>query len=146
MTLRSSKSRKRSDLASENRGSDWVRVRVPPAATLPSPDRRGEHPFGPVEEGELVGCGAFGHVYMGMNLDSEELLAVKQVLTGANNVSKEKAQAHIRELEEEVNLLKSIEMGNLVQVARRCFRSRCSRARHRARRRGVGLTLFYGVV
>ncbi|RWV85084.1 hypothetical protein BHE74_00035783 [Ensete ventricosum] len=32
-------------------------------------------------KGELIGCGAFGHVYMGMNLDSGELLAVKQ---GAN--------------------------------------------------------------
>lgn len=30
-------------------------------------------------KGELVGCGAFGRVYMGMNLDSGELLAVKQV-------------------------------------------------------------------
>lgn len=31
-------------------------------------------------KGELIGCGAFGRVYMGMNLDSGELLAVKQVL------------------------------------------------------------------
>lgn len=31
-------------------------------------------------KGELIGCGAFGQVYMGMNLDSGELLAVKQVL------------------------------------------------------------------
>lgn len=30
-------------------------------------------------KGELIGCGAFGQVYMGMNLDSGELLAVKQV-------------------------------------------------------------------
>lgn len=30
-------------------------------------------------KGELIGCGAFGHVYVGMNLDSGELLAVKQV-------------------------------------------------------------------
>lgn len=29
--------------------------------------------------GELIGCGAFGRVYMGMNLDSGELLAIKQV-------------------------------------------------------------------
>lgn len=29
--------------------------------------------------GELIGCGAYGQVYMGMNLDSGELLAVKQV-------------------------------------------------------------------
>ena len=30
-------------------------------------------------KGELIGCGAFGSVYMGMNLDSGELIAVKQV-------------------------------------------------------------------
>jgi len=30
-------------------------------------------------KGELIGCGAFGHVYMGMNFDSGELLAIKQV-------------------------------------------------------------------
>ncbi|KAL6194115.1 hypothetical protein ACLB2K_035199 [Fragaria x ananassa] len=40
--------------------------------------------------GELIGCGAFGRVYMGMNLISGELLAVKQVLIAVN--SKEKAQ------------------------------------------------------
>jgi hypothetical protein len=31
-------------------------------------------------KGELIGCGAFGQVYLGMNLDSGELLAVKQVM------------------------------------------------------------------
>lgn len=30
-------------------------------------------------KGELIGCGAFGRVQMGMNLDSAELLAVKEV-------------------------------------------------------------------
>lgn len=30
-------------------------------------------------KGELIGYGAFGRVYMGMNLDSGELLAVKEV-------------------------------------------------------------------
>lgn len=30
-------------------------------------------------KGELIGSGAFGHVYMGMNLDSGELIAIKQV-------------------------------------------------------------------
>lgn len=30
-------------------------------------------------KGELIGSGAFGRVYMGMNLDSGELIAVKQV-------------------------------------------------------------------
>lgn len=31
-------------------------------------------------KGELIGCGAFGRVYMGMNLDSGELIAIKQVI------------------------------------------------------------------
>ncbi|XP_072982338.1 mitogen-activated protein kinase kinase kinase NPK1-like isoform X1 [Typha latifolia] len=66
-------------------------------------------------KGELIGCGAFGHVYMGMNLDSGELLAVKQVLIGTSNASKEKAQAHVRELEEEVKLLKNLSHRNIVR-------------------------------
>ncbi|PKI74070.1 hypothetical protein CRG98_005548 [Punica granatum] len=66
-------------------------------------------------KGELIGCGAFGRVYMGMNLDSGELLAVKQVLIAANSASKEKAQAHIRELEEEVKLLKNLSHPNIVR-------------------------------
>ncbi|KAG5560110.1 hypothetical protein RHGRI_003410 [Rhododendron griersonianum] len=65
--------------------------------------------------GELIGCGAFGRVYMGMNLDSGELLAVKQVSI-ASNASKDKAQAHIRELEEEVKLLKNLSHPNIVVI------------------------------
>ncbi|XP_062006212.1 mitogen-activated protein kinase kinase kinase ANP1 isoform X2 [Rosa rugosa] len=66
-------------------------------------------------KGELIGCGAFGRVYMGMNLGSGELLAVKQVLIAVNSASKEKAQAHIKELEEEVKLLKNLSHPNIVR-------------------------------
>ncbi|KAK4792082.1 hypothetical protein SAY86_022517 [Trapa natans] len=66
-------------------------------------------------KGELIGCGAFGRVYMGMNLDSGELLAVKQVLIAASSVSKEKTQTQIRELEEEVKLLKNLSHPNIVR-------------------------------
>lgn len=66
-------------------------------------------------KGELIGAGAFGRVYMGMNLDSGELLAVKQVLIAANNVAKERAQAHVRELEEEVKLLQNLSHPNIVR-------------------------------
>ncbi|XXG79434.1 hypothetical protein AAC387_Pa09g0502 [Persea americana] len=65
--------------------------------------------------GELIGCGAFGRVYMGMNLDSGELLAVKQVLIAASHASNEKAQVHIRELEKEVKLLKNLSHPNIVR-------------------------------
>ncbi|XP_076920785.1 mitogen-activated protein kinase kinase kinase NPK1-like [Bidens hawaiensis] len=66
-------------------------------------------------KGELIGCGAFGRVYMGMNLDSGELLAVKQVSVVVNLASKDKTQAHIRELEEEVKLLKNLSHPNIVR-------------------------------
>ncbi|KAL1188123.1 Mitogen-activated protein kinase kinase kinase 2 [Cardamine amara subsp. amara] len=66
-------------------------------------------------KGQLIGRGAFGTVYMGMNLDSGELLAVKQVLIGSNCASKEKTQAHIQELEEEVKLLKNLSHPNIVR-------------------------------
>ncbi|GMH20008.1 hypothetical protein Nepgr_021849 [Nepenthes gracilis] len=66
-------------------------------------------------KGELIGCGAFGRVYMGMNLDSGELLAVKQVSIAASGASREKTQAHIRELEEEVKLLKNLSHPNIVR-------------------------------
>ncbi|XP_077240206.1 mitogen-activated protein kinase kinase kinase NPK1-like isoform X3 [Tasmannia lanceolata] len=66
-------------------------------------------------KGELIGCGAFGSVYMGMNLDSGELLAVKQVLIAAKSASKEKSQAHVQELEEEVKLLKNLSHPNIVR-------------------------------
>ncbi|KAG6533844.1 hypothetical protein ZIOFF_007722 [Zingiber officinale] len=51
---------------------------------------------------------------MGMNLESGELLAVKQVLIGTSSASKEKSQAHIWELEEEVKLLKNLSHPNIV--------------------------------
>ncbi|KAH7276494.1 hypothetical protein KP509_39G009300 [Ceratopteris richardii] len=66
-------------------------------------------------KGELIGAGAFGRVYMGMNLDSGELLAVKQVLITASNGAKERAQAHVKELEEEVKLLRNLSHPNIVR-------------------------------
>ncbi|KAL8047877.1 hypothetical protein ABFX02_07G028600 [Erythranthe guttata] len=65
-------------------------------------------------KGELIGCGAFGRVHMGMNLDSGELLAVKEVAITSNNASK-KTQEYIWELEKEVNLLKNLSHPNIVR-------------------------------
>ncbi|CAL5388601.1 unnamed protein product [Camellia sinensis] len=66
-------------------------------------------------KGELIGCGAFGRVYMGLNIDSGALLAIKQVSIAGNSAAKEKTQAHIRELEEEVNLLENLSHPNIVR-------------------------------
>ncbi|KAK8949614.1 Mitogen-activated protein kinase kinase kinase 2 [Platanthera zijinensis] len=66
-------------------------------------------------KGALIGCGAFGQVYMWMNMNSRQLLAVKQVLLGTNIASKEKAHAHISELEEEVKHLTKLSHPNIVR-------------------------------
>ncbi|XP_061376543.1 mitogen-activated protein kinase kinase kinase NPK1-like [Gastrolobium bilobum] len=66
-------------------------------------------------KGELIGSGAFGRVYMGMNLDSGELIAIKQVLIAPGSASDENTQANIRELEEEVKLLKNLKHPNIVR-------------------------------
>ncbi|XP_007034672.2 PREDICTED: mitogen-activated protein kinase kinase kinase NPK1 [Theobroma cacao] len=86
----------------------------PPAPPALPPVRKTDAPSIRWRKGELIGCGAFGRVYMGMNLDTGELLAVKQVLIAAN-ASKEKTQAHIRELEEEVKLLQNLSHPNIVR-------------------------------
>ncbi|XP_021817531.1 mitogen-activated protein kinase kinase kinase ANP1-like isoform X2 [Prunus avium] len=90
------------------------RVFSKPSPPLPSMPKDNAPPIR-WRKGELIGCGAFGRVYMGMNLGSGELLAVKQVLIAANSASKEKTQAHIKELEEEVKLLKNLSHPNIVR-------------------------------
>lgn len=54
-------------------------AKSPAAIRALPPPRKDESPPIRWRRGELIGCGAFGRVYMGMNLDSGELLAVKQV-------------------------------------------------------------------
>ncbi|KAI4311264.1 hypothetical protein MLD38_036170 [Melastoma candidum] len=99
--------------SSRNGGGGNIRALLPPAK------RKGGDEEGAAairwRKGELIGCGAFGRVYMGMNLDSGELLAVKQVLIAANSASRERTQSHIRELEEEVKLLRNLSHPNIVR-------------------------------
>ncbi|XP_050372335.1 mitogen-activated protein kinase kinase kinase NPK1 [Argentina anserina] len=85
------------------------------ARALPPPVSVDDAPPIRWRKGELIGSGAFGRVYMGMNLDSGELIAVKQVSIAASSASREKTQAHIRELEEEVRLLKNLSHPNIVR-------------------------------
>jgi serine/threonine protein kinase len=71
-------------------------------------------------KGELIGQGAFGSVYLGMNNDNGQLMAVKQVGLGKASVVGQAEQVngkiaeHIRSLEAEVMLLKDLNHPNIV--------------------------------
>ena len=64
--------------ASIRRSRVGIFAKQPAPPALPPVKKRDAPPIR-WQRGELIGCGAFGRVYMGMNLDSGELLAVKQV-------------------------------------------------------------------
>uniref|UniRef100_K3YL28 mitogen-activated protein kinase kinase kinase n=1 Tax=Setaria italica TaxID=4555 RepID=K3YL28_SETIT len=68
-------------------------------------------------KGDLIGSGAFGQVYLGMDLHSGELLAVKQVLIGSSNATREKAQRYIGTVQEEntLNILLEFVPGGSIQ-------------------------------
>jgi hypothetical protein len=65
------------------------------------------------QKGELLGVGAFGKVYLALDVDTGQLLAVKQVtLGGQPNSSKFKEQ--LRSLETEISLLRPLKHENIV--------------------------------
>ncbi|CAN4113438.1 unnamed protein product [Withania somnifera] len=86
-----------------------------PALLSPVKARKDDTPPIRWRKGEIIGSGAFGRVYMGMNVDSGELLAIKEVSIAINGASRERAHAHVRELEEEVNLLRNLSHPNIVR-------------------------------
>ena len=65
------------------------------------------------QRGELIGSGAFGRVFLGLNEDTGELLAVKEVLLSGSTM--ERAAEQLRSLEAEVDLMRSLAHPNLVR-------------------------------
>lgn len=86
------------------------------------------------QRGELLGTGAFGRVYLGLNEETGELLAVKEVLLSGGTMAK--AAEQLRALEAEVVLLRTLSHPNIVRYigTERTPEVRCRRnARRRAR-------------
>ncbi|KAJ3096048.1 hypothetical protein HDU96_000908 [Phlyctochytrium bullatum] len=91
---------------------------VPTPATVvpptPTPQKPAEKP--PIKrwtQGRLIGQGAFGKVFHALNLDTGEIMAVKQVLLGSaeTDMGKKQMDALMREIE----LLKELEHENIVR-------------------------------
>lgn len=61
------------------------------------------------KRGELLGFGAYGHVYLGLNLDNGQLMAVKQVPLYASAMSRSKlSDLAVRALESEIDMMKRL--------------------------------------
>lgn len=61
------------------------------------------------KKGEMLGQGAFGVVYLGLNIDSGELMAVKQMAT------EEVSKRELSSLENEIHLLRNLRHPNIVR-------------------------------
>jgi mitogen-activated protein kinase kinase kinase len=67
------------------------------------------------QQGELIGAGAFGRVYLGLNLDTGQLMAVKQVSIARDVDVQGRVAEHVRNLEAEVHVLKQLHHPNIVR-------------------------------
>ena len=65
------------------------------------------------QRGELLGTGAFGRVFLGLNEDTGELLAVKEVLLSGTTM--ERAAEQLKSLEAEVALMLELSHPNIVR-------------------------------
>ncbi|KAB8532570.1 hypothetical protein FH972_025515 [Carpinus fangiana] len=68
-------------------------------------------------KGQLIGKGTFGRVYLGMNIGTGELLAVKQVEVNPNKAGqdKEKVREMVRALDQEIDTMQHLDHENIVQ-------------------------------
>ena len=66
--------------------------------------------------GQLIGKGTFGRVYLGMNLNTGELIAVKQVETSPKAVGqeKEKMKEMVKSLDIEIDTMQHLDHPNIV--------------------------------
>jgi len=91
-------------------------IRVPSTAPVAdAPSQIQIHPSN-WTRGELIGQGAFGSVYLGMDNDTGHLMAVKQVtITKVGVANSSKVAEHLRSLEAEVKLLQDLNHPNIVR-------------------------------
>lgn len=66
-------------------------------------------------KGELIGSGAFGRVYLGLNNDTGRLMAIKEVPFNRDKIVAGRVARHIKALEDEIRVLQRISHPNVVQ-------------------------------
>ena len=70
-------------------------------------ESRSRTDLGEWRKGEIIGKGAYGTVYMGLNLQSGEMMAVKQIATNSN-------PEELKDLQDEINVMKKLSHKHIV--------------------------------
>lgn len=96
------------------RGSRLIHLETIPQDHLPMPSRQ---PTFKWMKGQLIGKGTFGRVYLGMNITTGELIAVKQVEVNAKAAGsdKEKIKELVKSLDQEIDTMQHLDHPNIVQ-------------------------------
>lgn len=96
------------------RGSRLIQLDPIPQDHLPVPQRQ---PTFKWMKGQLIGKGTFGRVYLGMNITTGELIAVKQVEVNpkAAGQDKDKIKELVKSLDQEIDTMQHLDNPNIVQ-------------------------------
>ena len=96
------------------RGSRLIQLETIPQDHIPLPQRQ---PTFKWMKGQLIGKGTFGRVYLGMNITTGELIAVKQVEVNAKAAGsdKDKIKALVKSLDQEIDTMQHLDHPNIVQ-------------------------------
>ncbi|KAF2106376.1 hypothetical protein BDV96DRAFT_332866 [Lophiotrema nucula] len=96
------------------RGSRLIHLETIPQDHLPMPQRQ---PTFKWMKGQLIGKGTFGRVYLGMNITTGELIAVKQVEVNpkAAGSDKDKIKELVKSLDQEIDTMQHLDHPNIVQ-------------------------------
>lgn len=97
-----------------SRGSRLIQLDTIPQDHLPLPQRQ---PTFKWMKGQLIGKGTFGRVYLGMNVTTGELIAVKQVEVNpkAAGTDKDKIKELVKSLDQEIDTMQHLDHPNIVQ-------------------------------
>jgi len=96
------------------RGSRLIQLETIPQDHLPIPSRQ---PTFKWMKGQLIGKGTFGRVYLGMNITTGELIAVKQVEVNpkAAGSDKDKIKELVKSLDQEIDTMQHLDHPHIVQ-------------------------------
>lgn len=97
------------------RGSRLIQLETIPQDHLPSVPSR--QPTFKWMKGQLIGKGTFGRVYLGMNITTGELIAVKQVEVNpkAAGSDKDKIKELVKSLDQEIDTMQHLDHPHIVQ-------------------------------